>query len=77
MHLNAGSFDLALANPYTNLVAGFAPPAVAPGQDATLSITDTHTQSGLLPGLWHTIPITPAGDGLFLSTQVKLLVGGR
>lgn len=50
--------------------------AVTPPGYAVLTITDTHSRSELVPGLWHTIPITITGGGITHSTCVSLLVGG-
>ncbi len=59
-----------------SLTLGLVPTAVIPSGQATLTVTDTHPSATLLPGLWHTIPITGAGGGSTQSVSVGLLVGG-
>jgi hypothetical protein len=58
------------------LEVALAPPVVGPETTVTLTVTDFHTGSGGLPGLWHTIPITGVGDGFTQVVEVRLLVGG-
>jgi hypothetical protein len=53
-----------------------APKEVAPGGKATLAITDTHSGSSLMPGLFHTITITATGDGVVRNATVGMLVYG-
>jgi hypothetical protein len=50
---------------------------IASGAIATLTITDTHVGSSLLPGLRYSLPITGTGGGFTQTTSVNLLVGGR
>ena len=52
------------------------PMDLTPPAYATLTITDSHSGSELLPGLWYTIPITATGGGVTQLTSVGLLVGG-
>jgi hypothetical protein len=67
---------LSAANPSPDLLLSFTPATVLPGQAATLTVTDTHPGLDLLPGLWHTIPVTATGSGVTLTAQARLLVGG-
>jgi hypothetical protein len=46
------------------------------GSVVTLTVTDKHTGTGLMPGVWHAIPITGTGSGLKWTGTVSLLVGG-
>jgi hypothetical protein len=56
------------------LVTAFSTAAL-PAQ-ATLVLTDTHTGSALLPGVWYAVPVT-ATTGVYTQvTSVGLLVGG-
>jgi hypothetical protein len=75
-----GSFsaDVALAHGPSPPIAtmSLAPTVVAPGGKATLTVTDMHGGSSLMPGLWHTITITAKGDGVVRIVSVGLLVYG-
>jgi hypothetical protein len=46
-----------------------------PGDQATLTLTDTHDDS-LSSALWYTVPITATGGGITQTTSVGLLVNG-
>lgn len=63
-------------NPYGTLLLSLSPTQILPGQTATLILTDTHSGPDLIPGLWHTIPISADNGELLLTTEVQLLVGG-
>ncbi|MCC6190691.1 MAG: right-handed parallel beta-helix repeat-containing protein [Anaerolineales bacterium] len=73
----AAGVSLAGSSPTPNLAVQVSPAALAlPGQsEATLVVTNTFT-GPLLPGLWHTVPITAAGGGLTVTASARLLVGG-
>ncbi|MGC9396083.1 MAG: right-handed parallel beta-helix repeat-containing protein [Anaerolineae bacterium] len=67
---------LTVASPSPSLILALDPAVVAPGGVATLTVTDTHAGSVLLPGLRYTIPITGSGGGATTGISVELLVGG-
>jgi predicted outer membrane repeat protein len=71
------TLDLTMTNPYTTLLSSLSPLTISPNQTATLTLTDTHSGSSLIPGLWYTIPVTATGGGLTLSAEARLLVGGE
>jgi hypothetical protein len=82
IHVEAmGAFSASVAltcgPPPGDLVLSLMPTVVTPGGEATLTVTDTHTGTGLLPGLWYTIPVTGTGKGSSRMVEVRLLVGGR
>jgi hypothetical protein len=67
---------LVTASPSPSLTVSLAPASLElPGQ-ATLRVTDTHTGPSLLPGLYHTIPVTGTGGGVTQTVHAGLLVGG-
>jgi hypothetical protein len=68
---------LETATPSPSLTLGLAPLSAAPGEWATLVVTDGHTAPLPAAGLWYTIPITGTGGGLTEKAAVRLLVGGR
>jgi hypothetical protein len=70
------SVTLVTASPSPSLTLALDPAVVAPSGVATLTATDSHGGPGLLPGLWHTIPITGSGGGFAHTAEVDLLVGG-
>ena len=70
------TLTLSVSNPYTTLLASLSPLTLSPNQTATLILTDTHAGTSLLPGLWHTIPVTATASGLTLTAEAQLLVGG-
>ncbi len=51
------------------------PYSVTPPGQVTLTITDSHPGSTLVPGQWYNVPIT-ATNGITQTTSVGLLVGG-
>ncbi len=75
---------LTASSPSPSLTLRLAPTIVAQSSQATLTITDSHPSTGsgqatgstLLPGLWHTVPVTGTGGGFTRTTSVGLLVGG-
>jgi hypothetical protein len=67
---------LSAVNPPPDLKLTLAPTAISPPGRATLTVTDTHTGTALMPGLWYRIPITGTGGGLVKRTSAGLLVGG-
>jgi hypothetical protein len=75
-----GSFtatvNLSTANLSPSLSLGLHPTTVTPLDQATLTVTDTHTGT-LLSGLWYIVPITATGGGSVRTTGVRLLVGGE
>ncbi|HET92057.1 MAG TPA: DUF1565 domain-containing protein [Chloroflexi bacterium] len=70
------SVTLTAASPSPSLTLVLDPAVVALGGDATLTVTDSHSGSALLPGLRHAIPITGSGGGFTDAVRVGLLVGG-
>ena len=68
---------LALESPSPYLILALDPTAITSGTTATLTVTDTHTGSVLVPGLWYTLPITGNGGGFIRTVSLDLLVGGR
>jgi hypothetical protein len=67
--------SLAASSPAPSLAVQVSPAALAlPGQ-STLTVTNTYA-GPLLPGLWHTVPVTATGGGLTVTADVRLLVGG-
>lgn len=60
-----------------SLTIALDPVVLASGVSATLTVTDAHPGTLLVPGVCYTIPITASGGGLARSTAVRLLVGGR
>lgn len=71
----SGPVTLDAGAPDPSLTVQLAPAAVIPPGHAVLTVTDTHSGSALLPGLWHTIPIT-ATSNVVRTAGVRLLVGG-
>jgi len=75
-----GGFDqivtLSAASPSPSLLLSLAPTSVTPPAQAVLVLTDTHSGPTLLPGVWHTVPITGTGGGFTRLAAVRLLVGG-
>lgn len=69
-------FTLAATAPDPVLTLEIRPLTVEAGATATLTVTDHHPGSTLIPGWWYRLPITATGSGLTLSTEVRLLVGG-
>jgi hypothetical protein len=72
----AEEVTLVTASPSPSLTLRLEPVLVAPPGQATLTVTDAHTNSTQLPGLWYTIPVTGSGGGISQSLSVGLLVGG-
>jgi len=66
---------LVAASPSPSLTLALSPAVIASDTLATLTITDTHTGTTLLPGRWYTIPVTGT-SGITQTTSVGLLVGG-
>ena len=66
---------LVAASPSLNMTLSLSPAAIDPPDQATLTVTDTHSGT-LLPGLWYTIPITATGGGFTRTISAGLLVGG-
>jgi hypothetical protein len=72
---STATVDLFAASPSPSLTLDLIPATVDPPGQATLTLTDTHTET-LVPGLWYTVPITATGDGIVQTMSVSLLVGG-
>ena len=72
----SSTVTLIAASPSPSLTLQLAPTTLSPSARATLTVTDGHSGTSLLPGLWYTIPITATGGGVTQSTSVGLLVGG-
>jgi len=64
------------ANPSPSLTLRLTPTTLSPSAHATVTVTDGHSGTSLLPGLWYTIPITAISGGITQSMSVGLLVGG-
>lgn len=67
--------NLVAASPSPSLTLDLFPAAVVPPGQATLTLTDTHTEM-LVPGLWYTVPITATSGEITQITSVNFLVGG-
>lgn len=67
---------LLTSSPSPSLTLSLNPGSVGPGEQATLTVTDLHPAGSLPAGLWYTLPVTAAGNGLTHTTTVDLLVGG-
>jgi hypothetical protein len=70
-----GTVALQAASPSPSLTVSLVPEEILPLDQATLTVTDTHTAAPL-PGLWYRIPITATGGGVTRTVGVGLLVGG-
>lgn len=68
---------LTVASPSPSLTLTLDPAVVCSDAVGTLTVTDTHAGSVLVPGLRYTLPITGTGGGFTQTTSVNLLVGGR
>ena len=66
---------LSASPPSPSLTLSLDPINIIPPGQATLTITDTHSEP-LLPGLWHSIPITGTAGEITEQVIVDLLVGG-
>ena len=71
----SGVVQLSSSSPSPSLTVKVVPDSVTPPGQATLVITDTHS-GPLVPGLWYTIPISAASNGITQTVGVQLLVGG-
>lgn len=71
-------FDVTLlaATPSPSLTLSLDPAVIGGEAIATLTLTDSHSESTLLSGMRYTVPITGTGGGFVQSTFVGLLVGG-
>ncbi len=67
---------LTVASPSPSLAVTLGSTSLVPGGIVTLTVTDGHTGTTLLPGLWYTVPITGVGGGFTQTASVELLVGG-
>ena len=67
---------LTIDNPSPHLILALDPTTITSGATATLTVTDTHTGSVLVSGLWYTLPITGSGGGFTRTVSLDLLVGG-
>lgn len=68
--LNASNPDPA------KLVLSMEPTTITPAAPAVLTITDTHSEPVLIPGLWYSITNSGTGAGFTGTAVVRLLVGG-
>jgi hypothetical protein len=59
-----------------NLQVSLSPGSLTPPGQVTLTLTDTHVISPLIPGVWHNLLVTATGGGFTHTTTVSLLVGG-
>lgn len=69
--------SLTATSPSPDLILQLEPKILSLSAQATLAVTDTHTGSSLLPGLWYNLTITGTDDSFSYTTIVGLLVGGR
>jgi len=67
---------LVAASPSPSLTLSLAPTAIIPLGQTTLTVTDCHTGTMLLPGLWYTIPTTATGGGFTQTANISLMIGG-
>jgi hypothetical protein len=66
---------LTTSSPSPNLTLQLNPTLLAlPGQ-STLTVTNTYV-APLIPGVWHTLPITATGASITQTLNISLLVGG-
>ena len=72
----SSTVTLIAASPSPYLTLQLAPTTLSPSARATLTVTDGHSGTSLLPGLWYTIPITATSGGITQSVSTGLLVGG-
>jgi len=72
----SSTVTLTAASPSPDLALQLAPTTLSPSARAVLTVTDGHSGTSLLPGLWYTMPITATGGGVMQSASVGLLVGG-
>jgi hypothetical protein len=68
--------DLTVTNPSPDLIVSLDPPFIAPGSEATLTVTDTHSGSNSMPGARYSIQVAAAAGGFTDDAEVELLVGG-
>jgi len=72
----SSTVTLVAASLSPSLTLQLAPTTLSPSARATLTVTDGHSGTSLLPGLWYTIPITATSGSVTQSTSAGLLVGG-
>jgi hypothetical protein len=72
----SATVNLVAASPSPSLTLSLVPTAVTPLGQATLTVTDTHVGTVLVPGLRYTVSITATGGGSTQTAQVGILVGG-
>jgi hypothetical protein len=68
-------YTLSTASPSTDLSIDLNPTVITPPAQGLMTVTDLHGGSGLMPGVWYTIPVT-ATAGVAYQADVHLLVGG-
>jgi hypothetical protein len=71
-----GTVTLSSANSSPGLIQNLSPTSLTASGVATLTLTDTHPNGPLLPGLWHTRLIVASDGSQSRSSSIKLLVGG-
>ncbi len=69
------TIDLVAASPSPYLTLHLNPTQIIVPGHATLTVTDTHSGTVLLPGVWYDVPITGTND-LTQTICARLLVGG-
>jgi len=67
---------LTVASPSPLLAPSLSPDVIAASECATLTLTDLHAGTSLLPGVWYAVPVTGTGGGFAQAATVKLMVGG-
>ncbi len=73
----ASSVSLTVASPSPSLTVQLDLASLMPPAQSTLTVTDQHLPGTvLLPGVWHSVPMTVTGGGVTQNANAALLVGG-
>ncbi|MBI1881494.1 MAG: hypothetical protein HYR94_25215, partial [Chloroflexi bacterium] len=72
----SSTVTLTTSSSLPNLLVSLSPGSLTPPSPATLTLTDTHIISPLIPGVWHNLLVTAVGGGFTRAATVSLLVGG-
>jgi hypothetical protein len=65
------------SSPSPLLGISLSSPILMADEVATLTVTDSHAEPTIVPGLEYTIPITTVGGGFADRTSIRLYVGGE